>query len=160
MTGPYEEFSTSLARGNGSAVHAAAPPTFNASLLADEGAVDSARLLLRAWLEHCRADEWRRDDIAGAVADACADIVDRGQPGTRTGRLGVTADVTDHELHVTVTDTAVERPSTGGPDARHAPATVSALSTAVVVNATKDGTATLLTFHPEPEVPGGPAASS
>jgi anti-sigma regulatory factor (Ser/Thr protein kinase) len=158
MTGPYEAFSTSVARTNGSAVETAGPPTFNALLLADERAVDSARLLVRAWLEHCRGDEWRRDDIAGAVADACADVVDHAHPGTRTGRLGITADVTDHELHVTVTDTAVGRPRTGTAETGRAPGTVSALSSAVVINATEDGAATLLTFRPGPAVPEGPAA--
>jgi anti-sigma regulatory factor (Ser/Thr protein kinase) len=149
MTGPYEVFTTSVARHNGTAVKSPKPPTFHASLCADEGSVASLGRLLRAWLELCRADDWRRDDVVRAVAEACGNVVYQAHPGTRSGRMDVSADVDEHELHVTVTDTGVgirQRATGDGPP--FGLGTVSALSTAVVINATNDGSATLLTFTP------------
>ena len=150
MSDPYEAHAASVAPANGNAAQTPTPPMFSASLTAGAGSVDTARRLLRSWLDHCRADEWRRDDIALAVADACADVVYRVQPGTRTGRLTITADIAEHELHVTVTDTTVGRSPTDKPDARLELGTVSALSSAVMINATKEGAAVLLTFTPAP----------
>ena len=149
MSEPHVRLAGSVAKVNGTALTRARAPAFHASLPAEEPSITGMRHALLAWVDAFRDEEWRRADIELAVSEACTTVVLHAYPTGRPGLIDVSADVVDHALTVTVTDTGVGmRPRADSPGAGLGLSTLSAVSTAVVINARTTGTALLLTFEP------------
>ena len=149
VSGPIARPPASAAATNGGAVRPLIGPVFHASFQALAESVGGARRAVLGWLETCGDDDWRRDDIALAVSEACTNVVYHAYPAPRTGLFDITAEVVQHELRVSVRDTGVGmRPRTDSPGSGMGLGLIARCSKSVTVDATSHGTDMRITFSP------------